>query len=162
MEYRAISKDYFQTMKIPLLRGRTFLDTDSAGTTSMAIISKEVARRWWPSGNPIGSRVIVGRYKDKEFSEVEDPPREVVGVVGDVRQYDYLAVPPPLTVYVPAAQLFHVMDSTAWVIRAKVGSNLEPELHAVGDEGRSDGGAVVRIKLVKTQLSSCVGLPQSS
>ena len=130
MEYRAISRDYFQAMKIPLLRGRAFLDTDTAGTTPVAIVSEEVARRWWPTGNPLGSRIIVGRYQDKVFPEAEDPSREVVGVVGDVKQYGYLAVPPPPTVYVPAGQLFRVMNSTAWVVRAQVATNLEPDLRA--------------------------------
>ncbi len=130
MEYRAISPDYFRTMGIPLLQGRGFLDADTAGTTPVAIVSQEVARRWWPNGNPLGSRIIVGRYEDKEFPDVKEPPREVIGIVGDVRQYEYLAVPAPPTVYVPAAQVFHVSDSTAWVIRAKSVGSRESELRA--------------------------------
>ena len=51
----------------------------------VALISESVARRWFPTGSPIGERLQVGRYQDREFPEVEEPPREIVGVVGDVK-----------------------------------------------------------------------------
>ncbi len=159
MEYRAISSDYFQTMRIPLLRGRAFFDTDTAATTPVVIISQTVARRWWPNGNPIGSRIIVGRYKDKGYPDVEDPPREVVGIVGDVRQYGNLAVPPSPTVYVPAAQLFHVMNSTAWVIRAKVAGSLEPELRAAV-AGVDPEQRVMDVRTMSEIMSGSVARPR--
>ncbi len=130
MEYRAITRDYLQTMKIPLLRGRNFRGADTAGSTPVVIISEEVARQWFPEGNALGSRILVGRYRDKVFPEIAEPPREVVGVVGDVRQYQYLAVPPPPTIYVPVAQMSWVVNSTGWVVRAAAASGLEKELRA--------------------------------
>ena len=159
MEYRVISRDYFQTMKIPLLRGRGFLDADTASATPVAIVSEEVARQWWPKGNPLGSRLVVGMYQGKVFPEVQEPPREVVGVVGDVRQYEELASPAPPTVYVPAAQLSGKVDSTAWVVRAQATGGLEKELRAavasVDPEQR-----VTSVRSMSQIVSGTVAQPQ--
>jgi putative ABC transport system permease protein len=121
MEYRAISPEYFRTMRIPVLRGRGFQETDSASSTPVAIVSETVAQAWWKGKSPIGDRIVVGEYEDRQFPEVLEPPREVVGVVPDVKNLasDELQ---PTTVYVPASQLFRPPGSTAWVVHA--GSNL--------------------------------------
>ena len=121
MEYRAISPEYFRTMRIPVLRGRGFQETDSASSTPVAIVSETVAQAWWKGKSPIGDRIVVGEYEDRQFPEVLEPPREVVGVVPDVKN---LAIDElqPTTVYVPASQLFRPPGSTAWVVHA--GSNL--------------------------------------
>jgi putative ABC transport system permease protein len=121
MEYRAISPDYFRTMRIPVVRGRGFQETDTASSTPVAIVSQTVAQAWWKGKSPIGDRIVVGEYEDRQYPEVLEPPREVVGVVPDVKN---LAIdePQPTTVYVPASQLFRPPSSTAWVVHA--GSNL--------------------------------------
>ena len=121
MEYRAISPDYFQTMHIPILQGRSFRDADTASSTPVVIVSEVVAHAWWKNQNPIGDRLVVGEYDGRTFPEVLEPPREVVGVVGDVKNYG-LDESDPTTIYVPASQLFRPPSSTAWVIRA--GSNV--------------------------------------
>ncbi len=117
MEQRAVSAQYFQTMRIPILQGRGFQETDTASTTPVAIVSETVARAWWKGGSPIGDRIVVGEYGGRQFPEVLEPPREVVGVVPDVKN---LAIdePQPTTVYVPASQLSRPPGSTAWVVRA--------------------------------------------
>jgi putative ABC transport system permease protein len=121
MEYRAISPEYFQTMHIPILRGRGFAETDTASSTPVVMVSETVAHAWWKDKSPIGDRLVVGEYDGRQFPEVLEPPREVVGVVADVKN---LAIDErePTTIYVPASQLFRPPDSTAWVVRA--GSNL--------------------------------------
>ncbi|HXJ91931.1 MAG TPA: ABC transporter permease [Terriglobia bacterium] len=121
MEYRAISPSYFQTMRIPMLRGRGFQETDTASSTPVAIVSETVARAWWKDKSPIGDRIVVGEYEGQQFHEVLEPPREVVGVVPDVKN---LAIDEaqPTTIYVPASQLFRPPSSTAWVVHA--GSSL--------------------------------------
>jgi putative ABC transport system permease protein len=83
----------------------------------VAIVCETVARRWWNGKSPIGDRIVVGEYKGRQYPEVLEPAREVVGVVADVKN---LAVDEeePTTVYVPASQLFRPINSTAWVVRA--------------------------------------------
>ena len=77
--YYLVSPNYFQTMGIPLLKGRAFTDQDRDGTPRVAIINDEFARLHYPNENPIGKRIRIGR----NASIV----REIVGVVGTVKHY---------------------------------------------------------------------------
>jgi putative ABC transport system permease protein len=73
-----VSPNYFATMKIPLLRGRTFTDVDAADTANkVALVSGALAQKLWPGQNAIGKRIRVGGQKA--------PDRIVIGVVGNVR-----------------------------------------------------------------------------
>ncbi|MGH7470703.1 MAG: FtsX-like permease family protein, partial [Longimicrobiales bacterium] len=69
------STDYFATLGIPVLRGRTFSDADREGVPWVAVISAGLARQLWPDSDPIGVRVK---------SEGNKPWATIVGVVGDV------------------------------------------------------------------------------
>jgi predicted permease len=117
MEYRAISSQYFEVMHIPILQGRTFRESDTASSTPVAIVSETVARAWWNGKSPIGDRIVVGEYGGRQFPDALEPPREVIGVVADVKN---LAIDEadPTTIYVPASQLLRAAGSTAWVVRA--------------------------------------------
>ena len=127
MEYRAISPQYFQTMHIPVLHGREFRETDTASSTPVVIVGETVARAWWKGKSPIGDRLVVGEYNGRQFPEVLEPPREVIGVVGDVKNLG-LQETEPTTIYVPASQLFRPSNSTAWVVRASSNVALDAEL----------------------------------
>ena len=72
--YASVSDDYFRTLRIPLLQGRTFDVSDSAGGPPTAVISESLARRYWPAGEALGARIRLG-----------GTPVTVIGVVGDVR-----------------------------------------------------------------------------
>ena len=73
---RIVSTDYFETLGIPLIRGRTFTDHDTESSGNVVIINDAAARRYWPGENPIGRRISLGATDDW---------REIVGVVGDIR-----------------------------------------------------------------------------
>jgi putative ABC transport system permease protein len=75
---RYISPDYFQAIGIPLRQGRFFNDHDRDNSVPVVIISEAMARRFWPGENPIGRRLTPSFHS-------EQGPREVVGVVGDVK-----------------------------------------------------------------------------
>jgi predicted permease len=75
----AVTPTYFQVMRIPLLQGRGFEPADGEHTTPVVVVSAATARRHWPGENPIGKRIRV--VWDNDW-------RTVVGVVGDVRQYE--------------------------------------------------------------------------
>ncbi|HEX7184339.1 MAG TPA: ABC transporter permease [Thermoanaerobaculia bacterium] len=81
---------YFQALRIPLLRGRTFGAQDATRPVDEAIVSHAFAERYWPGTSPLGKRVrpLGGRWYT------------IVGEVGDVR-YDGLEEPPSETVYFP-------------------------------------------------------------
>jgi len=77
--YRVASAGYFAAMSIPLLRGRLFDRGDTVNSPHVAVISRSLARRYWPNDDPIGKRIQFGNMDtDKRFLHV-------VGVVGDVR-----------------------------------------------------------------------------
>jgi putative ABC transport system permease protein len=73
-----VSPEYFQTMGIPLLQGRTFAEQDNATAPVAVIVNQSFARRFFPDENPVGKRVLMGL--------AQPVAREIVGVVGDVRQ----------------------------------------------------------------------------
>jgi putative ABC transport system permease protein len=75
----AVSPRYFEAIRIPLRKGRLFTDGDAAGAPRVALINETMARRIFPDEDPIGQRLRMGNESDT--------PREIVGVVGDVRHY---------------------------------------------------------------------------
>ena len=82
--YRAGGPGYFEALQIPLRRGRRFDARDRRGTLPVVIINEAAARRFWPNQNPVGQQVTIGQ---PFVPELADPtPREIVGVVADVRE----------------------------------------------------------------------------
>jgi putative ABC transport system permease protein len=91
-----IAPNYFQTMGIPVRRGRAFTDQDGAGTLRVAIVGEATARRLWPGRDAVGRRLKFG------LPDRHEPWLTVVGVVGDTR-YRELAVA-PASFYIPFRQ----------------------------------------------------------
>ncbi len=73
----SVTPDYFRTMRIPVLRGRSFDETDRVNAPLTAIVDTEAARRYWPNENPVGKLIKLGS---------KEPLRTIVGVVGNVQQ----------------------------------------------------------------------------
>jgi len=82
-----VSKDYFRAVGVPLLKGRFFSEQDGPNSPRVAIINQTLARRFWPSEDPIGKRFRFG------FQKPTDPWTSVVGVVGDMRREGLTRVP---------------------------------------------------------------------
>jgi predicted permease len=95
--YATVSPDYFHVMRIPLHRGRLFSEADSPSNPNVAIVSEALARRYFPHQDPLGRQMKFG------FPPNSDVPREIVGVVGDVRDVALSKKPGPM-MYVPFAQ----------------------------------------------------------
>jgi putative ABC transport system permease protein len=76
--YAGVSDDYFRTLRIPLVRGRVFDARDHANAPQTVVVSDAMARRYWPAGGALGSRIRMG-------PDPNAPLLEVVGIVGDVR-----------------------------------------------------------------------------
>jgi putative ABC transport system permease protein len=98
---RLVSPDYFSTMGIPLLRGRTFTDADTESSPAVVVINDTAARRFWPSSDPIGRRISLG-----------SPERwmEIVGIVGDIRHQGLDADANP-EAYMPHHQQFAALGT---------------------------------------------------
>jgi predicted permease len=93
--YNNIDPGYFDTTRVPLLRGRAFAESDDENATQVAIVNQSMVTRFWPNENPIGKR----------FSLKSDagPFLQVVGVAGDGK-YLFIAEDPQPYFYVPLKQ----------------------------------------------------------
>jgi len=92
-----VAGDYFRTLRIPLRRGRLFTSADTWESPGVVLITESLAKRFWPGEDPIGKRLL--------SSFVPEKTREVVGIVGDVKQrgLDYREPVPEM--YYPASQV---------------------------------------------------------
>jgi predicted permease len=100
-----ISAHYFATMKIPLMRGRVWSDSESAGTPHVAVVNQSMARELWPDESAIGRRVLIPEYvKSPTYFRLAAPGSdgwfEIIGVVGDTPNVG-LHEPPAPSIYVP-------------------------------------------------------------
>jgi putative ABC transport system permease protein len=95
--FSAISPEYFHVMQIPLLRGRYPAEQDTASTPWVVVINDAMARKFWPNQDPIGQVVTLDTVPG------EERPRQVVGVVGNVKQFASRVDPNP-EMYVPYLQ----------------------------------------------------------
>jgi predicted permease len=103
IEWRTITPGYFEALRVPLLRGRTFSAADARNSPKVAIVNASLANRFFPGQDPIGKRIDIGRYKDQWMSKDHQEPVEIVGVAADMREVR-LNADPRRTVYVPMAQ----------------------------------------------------------
>jgi predicted permease len=110
--YRAVGPGYFSTMGIPMIRGRDFTDQDKVDSKSVVVISEKTAQHYWPGQDPIGKRLKPGATTSNA------PWREVIGVVKDVRQNDFIAQP-KMQMYFTYRQLKD-LAANALVVRTSV------------------------------------------
>ncbi|MDT8068004.1 MAG: ABC transporter permease [Terriglobia bacterium] len=94
---RIVSPGFFEAMRIPLIRGRVFSESDTGKSSQVVIISEAMARQFWPNENPIGKRLALTFSSDKM--------REVVGVVGNVKDEGLDSKAPESMLYYPISQM---------------------------------------------------------
>jgi putative ABC transport system permease protein len=115
--------NYFQTLQIPLIRGRYFTDQDRQGSLPVVIVSESIVKRYWTGQDPIGKRLHWGPPQSR------DPWLTIVGVVGDVKQLK-LGEPTSLHTYQPYLQLQDHWTSGLgrWLTVATRASGSPPDL----------------------------------
>ena len=101
-EWRMISPDYFDTMKMRLSQGRNISHSDSGNSVGVVVVNEAFARRYFKDVAPLGQRMIVGRKMGKDLAR--PVALEVVGVVSDSKQTSLKDKALP-TIYVPTAQV---------------------------------------------------------
>ena len=133
--YRTVSPDYFRALRIPIIRGRSFADTDTADATPVIIINDSFAQQMFIGRDPLGEHIQLGIGLGAEYA---DPPRVIVGVVGNVRETS-LDQPAQITVFIPRAQVpssltapINRLVGTSWVVRTKI-----PPAQLAGDVRRT-------------------------
>ena len=91
--YVEVSSDLFRSLRVPLIRGRYLDDHDNQTAPWSVVVNETFARRYFPNEDPIGQQLLV-RYEPWPVDE--DRPRQIVGVVGDVRQFGVGRPAPPV------------------------------------------------------------------
>ena len=100
IDFQIISPAYFQTLGVPVIEGRSFTERDTVDAPLVAVVSRAMARKYWPNESALGKQVQVGGPNGT--------PREIVGIVGDVRQRDPERAAEPL-MYIP-----YLQDTEPW------------------------------------------------
>jgi putative ABC transport system permease protein len=95
----SVTTGYFKTLRIPLLRGRTFTERDNAKAPLVVVVNESFARQFFPGQDPIGKRITPGGSVEPG----KPPVREIIGVVGDAKFITLKEVAKP-HVYLPHAQ----------------------------------------------------------
>ena len=104
VDVRLISPGYLRTMHVPILHGRDFTSDDASGRPGVVLISDSLARRFWPSQDPLGQHLTMTFFPGIV--------REVAGVVGDVKLDSLDETRPVATIYLPLAQITVPPQST--------------------------------------------------
>ncbi len=113
-DFVSISPEYFRIMSIPLLAGRPFDQRDIDTAPRVAIINQQLARTYFPNQNPVGKFLTFGLPPEGEIN------RQIVGVVGDVRDVSLGQVPGPM-MYAPYTQ------ATFWGANLVIKTTLNPQ-----------------------------------
>jgi len=118
-----VTARFFDCFKVPVIRGRVFTDRDDAASTPVVVVNQAMVRRFFKDQDPIGQRLIIGTGMGPNFAQ---PPRQIVGVVGDARDGGLNNDPEPAT-FVPLSQVgdaYMVLNNTfmplRWVVRTRV------------------------------------------
>ena len=121
-----VTAGYFETLRIPLVKGRYFNRSDTPDSLPVAIVNSSVARKFWPNEDPLGKQMRQG-FPDQPFG----PWRTVVGVVGDIKQQGIDQEAPRQlfmpTVQEPRATMFAIVRTPGTV----TASSLEAAIHDV-------------------------------
>ncbi len=120
LDGNGVSTDYFQTLEIPVLRGRVFTEADGAKSHYVAVVNDAMAKKFWPGQDPIG--------RTFRMSADVQHPLEIVGIVGDAR-YNGVTGPIRPYFYVPYEQHFALFSLQTLQVRTRVSpATMLPEL----------------------------------
>lgn len=149
-----VTPNYFNTMAIPLIKGRDFTESDRRSSKLVVIVNQSFVRKFLPNQNPLG-RVLKSRMSDDMNGPTE---KEIVGVVGDVKIRDLTTEGEP-EIYFPYAQSIIFSDMTL-IARTKLSPNaILPDIRRLVAEA-DKGVALTRPCLMSEYLSSAVAQPR--
>lgn len=145
--WSTVSPGFFEVFKIPVKRGRVLTDRDDGTSPPVVVINEAMAKQFWKDSDPLKDRIVIGGHGlMKEFKD--EPVRQIIGIVGDVRDRGLNNDPAP-TMYVPQAQETDAANALnvgiapmAWIVRTAA----------------APGGL---IPAIQDQLRQATGLPVS-
>jgi putative ABC transport system permease protein len=123
-----VDPNYFATMRVPLLEGRTFTESDDKVAPRVAVVNQTMARRFWPNQSAIGKRFNIGTSSGN--------PIEVVGVVAD-GQYFFVSPDPQPYFFVPLAQNytpFRYLEVRSPLPPSSLADSIEEQVHKLAPD----------------------------
>jgi putative ABC transport system permease protein len=118
--WMSASPGYFSVFHIPILQGRDFTEQDTGSAPGVVLINQTMAKKYWPKSSPVGQQLLIGKGVGPQFTE---GPRQIIGVVGDIRDGGLNRDPRPLMI-VPTAQVTDGMTALnsgigpmVWIVR---------------------------------------------
>ncbi len=121
--WQTLSPGYFDVFKIPVVRGRAFTELDNGASAPVVMINQAMAKRYWAKSDPLNDRIWIGKGIMSELAA--EVPRQIIGIVGDIRDGALNRDPQP-TMYVPNAQVPDALNALnvritplAWVVRTQ-------------------------------------------
>ena len=141
-QYRLVNPAYLKAMRIPLVAGREFTESDTERTQLVCYINETLARHYWPRGDALGAHLLL------DDNDHGPRPAEVVGIIHDVK-HRALEEAPGFDIYLPMRQTSEdsvgsVRDNEYWVVRTAVtplalGKAFREKVHALdGDVAASN------------------------
>jgi predicted permease len=118
---------YYDAFDIPVIRGRAFNDRDEASSPPVMIVNEALAKQYWPEegADPLQDRILMGGGSANMKELTEEPIRQIIGIVGNVRANGIANDPGP-TMYIPQAQIPDALNALmvasspmAWVVRTQ-------------------------------------------
>jgi predicted permease len=146
--FNAVSPDFLKTLRIPLVRGRFIAASDERQLNKVCVINQTLANRLFPGEDPLGKRIQTVTFLVRDY-------REIVGVVGDVKQ-ENLSDPPPPQIYVPQAQSPWFFATL--LVRIKGGASQLPALQAA--LRRADPALALNIQLLEDNFARTATQPR--
>ncbi len=138
--WATVSPGYFEAFQIPMVRGRSFNDRDTANAPPVVIINQAMAKQFWPKADPLADKIWIGKGIMRELAA--EQPRQVIGIAGDVRGNGLDSEPGPI-MYVPNAQVPDALNALnvritplRWILRTqgdpyKVSAAVQEQLRQV-------------------------------
>ncbi|MGB7620838.1 MAG: ADOP family duplicated permease, partial [Terriglobia bacterium] len=137
VELNAVSRNFFATMSIPIVRGRTFSNAEVQTDAKAVIVTETAARLFWPGEDPVGQRLVL-------YNRAGNPVYDVVGVAKDA-QVSHLGEVHPNYLYIPAGadklEQLHLLVRTSGA-----GASLKDMRSAVGELDPQLTAKVVRLE----------------
>lgn len=122
--WKTVSPGFFEVFRIRVVRGRTFTERDDHGGAPVVIINESMAKRYWPKGDPLQDRILIGKPMMPQLDD--EQPRQIIGIVADQRDGSLNQDPEP-EMYIPNGQATDAIQALnvkltplAWVVRTRV------------------------------------------
>ena len=147
-DFRMVSQNYFNALRIPLLRGRNFTEQDVRQSDKVLLVSEQLVTQIFPNEEPLGKRLIMA---------MSGEPYEIIGIVGDIR-HQSLGAPAAPTMYMPSRQ----RGGTNLVIRTQgdplsIVSAVRNEVQAL-----DPNQPIAAVKKMSDWVDASVAAPRSS